>query len=54
MLQLVVDHDIEVKMNIFEGLDKVVDAVALLGSGKSQGKNVIIVDKELAKRTRNT
>jgi alcohol dehydrogenase, propanol-preferring len=46
MLNLVAEHHIKVKTNIFHGLDKVPKVVELAHSGKMQGKPVVVVDEE--------
>ncbi len=46
MLQVVAEHKISVKTNVFHGLKEVPEVVELSHSGKMQGKGIVIVDEE--------
>ncbi len=49
MLQVVAEHKISVKTNVFNGLKEVPKVVELSHSGKMQGKGIVIVDEEAVK-----
>ncbi|KAK6859398.1 alcohol dehydrogenase GroES-like domain-containing protein [Apiospora arundinis] len=46
MLEAVAEHGIEVKTNVFRGLESIEDLMAKVKEGKIQGKAVIVVDQE--------
>lgn len=46
MIKFIAEHGVQVKTNVFEGLDKIEDLLAMVHSGKIQGKAVIVVDPE--------
>jgi alcohol dehydrogenase, propanol-preferring len=46
MLDCISEHGIKVKVNPFDGLDKIEELVEMIHDGKIQGKAVIIVDPE--------
>lgn len=46
MLQMVVDHNITVAKNVFQGLNKIPELVECAHQGKMQGKGVVVVDEE--------
>ncbi len=52
MLQMVVDHNIRVKTNVFHGLERIPELVDYAHEGKMQGKGIVIVDKEAIERER--
>ena len=46
MLDLVAEHKISVKNNIFHGLKEIDNLIELVHTGKMKGKGVVIVDQE--------
>ncbi len=54
MLQMVVDHNISVKKNVFHGLNKIPELVEFAHAGKMQGKGVVIVDEQALKKERES
>ena len=44
MLQLVADHNITVKTNLFFGLEELPKLVTLVHSGKMAGKAMVVID----------
>lgn len=46
MVEFIAEKGIEVKTNVFDGLDKIGSLLDMVHSGKIQGKGVIIVDQE--------
>jgi len=46
MLDLVAEHNIIVKNNIFHGLKEIDNLIELVHTGKMKGKGVVIVDQE--------
>lgn len=46
MLDLVAEHNISVKNNIFHGLKEIDNLIELVHTGKMKGKGVVIVDQE--------
>ena len=49
MMDLVVQHKIKVKTNLFHGIREVPKVVELLRKGAYQGKGVIVIDEEAAR-----
>ncbi|KAI0017759.1 GroES-like protein [Xylariomycetidae sp. FL0641] len=45
MLAFIADHGVQVKTNVFRGLDKIEELLQLVHSGKLQGKAVMVVDE---------
>jgi propanol-preferring alcohol dehydrogenase len=50
MLEVVAKHNITVRTNPFQGLEKIPELVELAHSGKMAGKGIIIVDPEQLKK----
>lgn len=50
MLQMIVDHNIRVKKNVFYGLNKIPELVDFAHQGKMQGKGIVIVDEDAIKK----
>lgn len=46
MVKFIAEQGVEVKTNVFAGLEKIEDLLKLVHSGELQGKAVIIVDQE--------
>ncbi|KAK8043331.1 hypothetical protein PG993_005761 [Apiospora rasikravindrae] len=46
MLEAVAEHGVEVKTNVFKGLDSIGELMDVVKGGKIQGKAVIVVDQE--------
>ncbi|MCJ1366545.1 hypothetical protein MMC16_005674 [Acarospora aff. strigata] len=54
MLQMVVDHNIAVKKNIFHGLSQIPELVEFAHQGKMQGKGVVVVDEDAIRKEKAT
>ncbi|KAI9880651.1 MAG: hypothetical protein M1830_001655 [Pleopsidium flavum] len=54
MLQMVVDHNISVKTNVFHGLKKIPELVDFAHAGKMQGKGIVVVDEEAIKKEKDS
>lgn len=50
MVRHIAEKGVEVKMSVFEGLDKIEELLELVHGGKIQGKAVIVVDREQIER----
>ena len=50
MLNMVAEHNITVKTNVFRGLKQIPDLVELAHSGRMSGKGIVIVDEEAIER----
>lgn len=52
MLDVVADHGVSVKTNLFKGLGEIQELVELAHSGKMKGKGIIVIDQEQIRKER--
>ncbi|KAK5154658.1 hypothetical protein LTR04_005957, partial [Oleoguttula sp. CCFEE 6159] len=49
MSDVIVEHNIKVKSNVFQGIEETPKVVELLRKGQYQGKGIIVIDEEAVK-----
>lgn len=54
MLQMMVDHNINVEKNVFHGLNKIPELVDFAHHGRMQGKGIVIVDEDAIQKEKES